>query len=431
MSNLLWANLINLYQPANCDRAEFDKIVNKSYIPLLRIFSQSPEIKFTLNLPGSTVDLLIKTGFGPLIKKIAEMADRGQIDFTMTPKYQPLMPFLNDDDIDRQVEAGNKICKKYFGINYTPRGLYSPYLAYSPVVSKTTARFGLKWVITDDISLSNGNQNNNTMLFMDKAAGGIILIPRHRELSDQLEGNIWARKIPRSASEFVQAASQKCANDKYFVTVINAEYFGHTHAGRHGLLKALYGDNRLRKVAVSDLRALVKRKEFVKATEGTAETAMQDMKRKKPFQVWQNESNVLQQTLWQLFNLASAEIKNAGAKGDPQYVRAREMFDSSSAAVNWLMVSGSPWWNSAYALQASDDLAIAVFVLLSSPLKAKENAIALRLKLYSDVEQFEKNGEVKKWQKNCLRANNIPFERYFNKPQPEQERLSNNGSKEN
>jgi hypothetical protein len=91
------------------------------------------------------------------------------------------------------------------------------------------------------------------------------------------------------------------------------------------------------------------------------------------------------------------------------------MFDSASAAANWLMISGNPWFNGAYALQAADDMAIAVFVLLSSSLKSKENAIALRLKLYEDMDQYEKNGEIKKWQKNCLRTNNIPFERFFNR----------------
>jgi len=420
MSNLLWGNLINFYQPPTIDRAELDKIVNKSYIPVLRIFSQNPDLRFTINLPGSTVELLIKTGFGTLIKKIAEMAERGQIDFTMTPKYQPIMPFLDDNDLDRQIEASNKICKRYFGINYTPKGLYSPCMAYSPVVSKVTARFGLKWVVVDDISISNGNQNGRILLYMDKAAGGIILIPRHRELSELLQGAVWAKKLPRSSSDFIQMALQKCPNDKYFVTVIDAEYFGYTHAGRHGLLKALYNEAKIRKVTLSDLRTQIKRKEFIKPVEGTAETRPNDMKRKKPYFLWQNESNIIQQTLWQLFNLASAEIKNAGSKGDPQYVRAREMFDSASASVNWLMASGNPWWNGAYALQAADDLAIAVFVLLSSPLKAKENAIAMRLKLYEDIEQFEKNGEIKKWQKNCLRLNNIPFERFFTRLQPEE-----------
>jgi hypothetical protein len=412
MSNLAWTNLVNFYQPPNCDRTELEQIVNKSYLPILRIFAQNPDLKFSINLPGSTVELLIRTGFGQMIKKIAEMAERGQVDFAMSPKYQPVMPFLSDDDIDRQVEAGNKICKRYFGINYTPRGMYSPFLAYSPAVSKATARFGLKWVVTDEISLSNG-QSNYSSLFMDKSAGGVILFPRHRELSDALEGNIWSKKIPKSSAEFVQMAQQKCGNFKYFVTVIHADYFGYRQPGRYGLFKALCAENKLKRMSVSELRSYVKRKEFVRAFDGTAETRPNDMKRKKPFLAWQNDNNAVQQTLWQLFNLASAEIKNAGSKGDPQYVRAREMFDSASAGVNWLMASGCPYWNSAYPLQAADDLAIAVFVLMSSALKAKETAIAHRQKLYDIIEQVEKSGEVKKWQKNFLRGNNIPFEKYF------------------
>jgi hypothetical protein len=58
-------------------------------------------------------------------------------------------------------------------------------------------------------------------------------------------------------------------------------------------------------------------------------------------------------------------------------------------------------------------------VLLSSSLKSKEAAIAQRIKIYADIEQNEKAGEYKKWQKNFLRINNIPFERFFVKPPEE------------
>jgi alpha-amylase/alpha-mannosidase (GH57 family) len=413
MSSLLWANLINMYQPPNCDRAELESIVNKSYLPLFKFFAQSPEYKLTLNIPACTVELLIKTGFGQIIKKIASLADAGQIDFTATPRYQPLIPLQSEEDIDRQIEVNSKICKRYFGINYSPKGFYSPNLGYSPKASKAAARFGLKWVAIDEISIQAKPQNAYQSLFMDKSAGGIILMPKHRDLSDQLEGSIWAKKVPKAASEFVQSAIQMCANDKYFITVTEAESFGYRQPGRHGFLKALYGERKLKPTTVSELRLFIKRKEFVKAVEGSIETQPYNMKKKKPFQVWENDNNPLQQTLWQLFNLASAEIKNAGAKGDAQFIRAREMFDASSAAINWLSASCNPYWNGAYPLQVADDLSIAVFVLMSSPLKAKEAAIALRQKIYDIVEQFEKSGEVKKLQRNFLRVNNIPFERFL------------------
>ena len=283
-------------------------------------------------------------------------------------------------------------------------------------MAKTAARFGLKWVTIDQVSITNGTPPGTSSLFMDKSAGGVILMPRHRDLSDQLEGNIWAKRIPRSSSEFVQSATQSCANDKYFITVTDADAFGYRQPGRYGLLRGLYLEGKLKRVTVSELRFSIKKKEFVKPVEGSLETSLNDIRRKKPFQLWQNENNVIQQTLWQIFNLSTAEIKNAGAKGDPQFLRAREMYDMASGGINWLMSSANPYWNNAYALQTADDLAIAVFVLLSSPLKAKENAIALRQKIYDQIEQLEKSGEIKKMQKNFLRQNNIPFERFFSKP---------------
>lgn len=412
MAQLNWANLIDMYQSPNIDRGELEKIVNRSYLPILRIFEQAPKAAFTLNLPGSTIELLIKTGFGQIIKKLNVLAERGQVDFTLTPSFQPLIPFLEDEDVDRQIEAHIKICKRYFGIYFKPQGLYSPHLAYAQKSGKAGARFSMKWILVDEYVVQPKNYSS---LFMDRGAGGILLMPVRRDITWQLNGSFRARKVPRSASEMLQnIMSISSNNTRYLITVSDAHNFGHRLAGRHNILKALYQDGRIRSVSVSQLRRYVKRKEFAKPSDGSSETFNNEAKRKKPFFLWENDKNPIQQTLWKLFNLASTEIKNAGTKGDPQYIRARDLLDSSSAALNWHQISCRPWWEKNYALQAADDLAIAVFVILSSAPKIKENAIALRQKLYDQITQYEKSGEMKKLQKSYLKSNNIPPDRFYN-----------------
>jgi len=412
MAVSFWANLIDMYQPPNCDRSTLEKIVKQSYLPILRVYEQNPKTGFTLNLPGSTVELLIRTGFGEIIKKIARMADQGQVDFTMTPKYQPLMPFLEDDEIDRQIEAHNKICKRYFGISYKPQGLYSPYLAYSPKVAKTGARFAVKWVAVDENAVKNKGQGGINNLFMDKSAGGILLMSCHREAADLLGGSLWAPRVPRSAAEFLQMSSKSLSADRYFITCLEARNIGFDNPGRHGLLRSLIQDSKVRALSVSQLRRYIKRKDFARGMECALYTPLNDSKKRKPFALWDNPQNQIQQTLWQLFRIAAAEIRNAGTKGDPQYVRAREMYDSASGAVNWAMASCAPWWDRRYPQQAADDLAVAVFVVLSSPPKIKDKAIELRVKLYEQIEAFEKSGEHKKLQKAFLKANNIQYDRF-------------------
>lgn len=411
MPQLTWANLVDMYQAPNIDRSELEKIVNRSYLPLLRIFEQTPKAAFSLNLPGSTIELLIKTGFGNIIKKLNVLAERGQIDFTITPSFQPLLPFQDDDDIDRQIEAHNKTCKRYFGIYYKPQGLYSPYLAYATRAGKTGARFSMKWVLVDEFVIQS---KNYSALFMDKGAGGILLIPVRRDITWQLNGSFRARKVPKSASEMLKNIIGLSSNNtRYLITVSEAHNFGHRLAGRHNLLRALYQDGRIRSVSISQLRRYIKRKEFVKPADGSTETFNNDAKRKKPFHLWENDKNPIQQSLWKLYKLAATEIKNAGAKGDPQYIRARELMDISSAAINWDRISCRPWWDKTYALKAADDLAIAVFVILSSAPKVKDNAIGLRQKIYDQVTQYEKSGEMKKLQKSYLKSNNIPPDRFY------------------
>lgn len=413
MAALLWANLIDMYQPPNCDRSVLEKIIKHSYLPLLKIFEQNPDLGFTLNLPGITVELMIRTGFGDVIKKIAILSERGQIEFTTTPKYQPLIPLHGDDDVDRQIEAHNKICRRYFGISYNPQGLYSPFLAYSQKVSKAGARFMSKWVIVDENSIKPKPQNGYNSLYMDKSAGGILLMGCRRDISDQLGGSFWARKIPRSASEFLQAALKQASNDKYLITAIDARNFGYDNPGRHSLLRALYRDNRLKAITISQMRRFIKRKDFIRAVDGSSVTVKEDSKKRRPFLIWEDDRNPIHQSLWKLYKMAASEIKNAATKGDPQLTRAREMIDSASAAINWSMASCSPWWDAAYPRQAADDLAIAIFVLLSSAPRVKDQAIALRVKIYEQIEQLEKSGERKKAQKTFLKANNIQFDRFF------------------
>jgi len=405
--------MIDFYQPPNIDRLEFEKIVSRSYLQIIKIFEQNPKLTTTINLPGSTIDLLIKTGFGKMINSIAMLAERGQIDFTMTPSYQPLIPLTEDDDMDRQILTHNKICERYFGIYYKPQGLYSPYLAHSQKVSKVGARFALKWIVVDELVLGRRNYNS---LFMDKTAGGILLMPVHREVSNRLNGSFKASHIPKSSSDFIQGLS-KLASDKhkYIITVTEAQYFGHKHSGRQGLLRALFRENKIKAVSISQLRKYIKRKEFAKPNIGSSETLMNGNGRNRPFALWENNKNPIINSLWKIYKLASAEIKNAGSKGDSQYIRARDILDFASGAVNWSMSSCWPWWNKEYSLKVADDLAIAVFVLSSSSAKTKEKAIAMRQELHDIVEKFEKSGEPRKIQKNYLKTNKIPFDKYFRK----------------
>ena len=413
MAVTFWANLIDMYQPPNCDRSVLEKIVKQSYLPILRVYEQSPKVGFTLNLPGSTIDLLIRTGFGDVIKKIAHLADLGQVDFTMTPKYQPLMPLIDDDEIDRQIDAHNKICKRYFGINYKPQGLYSPFLAYSPKIAKTGARYGMKWVAIDEFAIKSENKGGVNNLFMDKSAGGILLMSCQRETSDLLGGSFWTPRVPRSSSEFLQMSSKKISADRYFITRLEARNIGYDNPGRHGLLRSLIKDTKVKAVSVNQLRRYIKRKDFARVVDCSIYTPTDNSKKRKPFALWDNPQNQIQQTLWKLFKIGSAEVKNAGAKGDPQYIRAREMYDSVTAGINWLMASCSPYWDGKYPQQAADDLAIAVFVLLSSSPKIKDQAISLRVKMYEQIESFEKSGEHKKLQKSFLKSCNIPYDRFL------------------
>jgi alpha-amylase/alpha-mannosidase (GH57 family) len=60
---LFWANLLHFYQPLDQDRTIVEKVVNESYLPVLRIYEQIPTAKATINISGCLIELLISHRF--------------------------------------------------------------------------------------------------------------------------------------------------------------------------------------------------------------------------------------------------------------------------------------------------------------------------------------------------------------------------------
>jgi len=96
---LYWANLLHFYQPPDQDRNILERVVNESYHPVIRIFEQIPSAKATVNIQSCLIELLIKTGFGKIVTRLKKLADNGQIEFTVSPRFHPILPFISDDEI--------------------------------------------------------------------------------------------------------------------------------------------------------------------------------------------------------------------------------------------------------------------------------------------------------------------------------------------
>ena len=86
--------LFHIYQPPVQIAPVIKQIVNESYRPLIEALYSHPEAKITLNINGTLTEQLHDFGYDDLIGGITTLASRGQIDFTGSAKFHPLLPLM-------------------------------------------------------------------------------------------------------------------------------------------------------------------------------------------------------------------------------------------------------------------------------------------------------------------------------------------------
>jgi len=411
---LYWANLLHFYQPPDQDRAILERVVNESYHPVLKIFEQIPTAKATINIQGCLIELLIKTGFGKVVTRIRELTKTGQIELMVTPRFHPFLPFISDDEADRQIIQHIKICKKYFGLNYNPRGFYSPEMAYNTNIGKYAARYGCRWMPVDEITVDGTlDQIAYDRLYMDKGAGGLVLVPRCRELSEAMAGSMFAKNVLQNTNDFVAMA--ETGQRKYIFTANDVEQFGHHQKGSQNLLRFLYRDTRLTSMTVSELTGHIRKKEYCKALPADWFSTIDEVKKRQIHRVWKDSNNNIHKALWELYKLAFTEIKAAGQNGDILHTRARDMLAAATPSCSFFWASCRPWWYGVYPENAATGMCLALYSLLAPPAKIKDKAFKIRQDIYEMVKQLNTQGEAKKLQIKYLKSVNIDPKRFFEK----------------
>jgi len=409
---IFWANLLHFYQPPDQDRGILERVVNESYHPVIRIFEQIPSAKATINIQGCLVELLIKTGFGKIVSRLKALGESGQIEFTMTPRFHPFLPGLPDEETDRQITQNTRIMRSYFGLYYNPQGFYSPELAYDTSVAKATARNGCRWLAVDEITISGQiGQTTFDKLFMDKSAGGLVLIPSDRKISQALAGSIFARETVRNTNDFIKIASDP--RRKYVFTANDVEHFGHHQKGGASLLRLLYRDPRLESVMATELLGIVRKKEYCKPHHSDWTTTPEELRRGEISHTWRNPANKIHKILWELHKLAFDEIRNASQSGDILHNRARDLLGAASASCSFFWASCRPWWYGVYPENAATNMCLALFSLLAPSPKVKDRAFKLRQDIYNLVRQMNDSGEARKLQLAFLKSRNIDAKIFF------------------
>lgn len=138
---------IHNHQPVGNFDFVFEDAYNKSYNPLLNIFSKFPEFKVNLHYTGILLDW-IERNHPEHFEIIKKMVDNGQAEILSGGFYEPILAVIPENDAIGQIKKQNEYIKQHFG--YNPSGMWLAERVWEPTLPKVIHQSDIAYTVIDD-----------------------------------------------------------------------------------------------------------------------------------------------------------------------------------------------------------------------------------------------------------------------------------------
>ncbi len=383
-----WSNFFHIYQPPAWDEAIVRRATAEAYQPMVAILQQHPEIKITLNITGSLIDQLVALGLTDVLQSIRRLAERGQIELVGSAKYHPILPLLPAEEIVRQIELQEIVCRETFGSAFHPKGFYAPEMAYSASLEPILINRGYEWIIIDEVC---SGQPLGTTLFDRRymTGGGLGVVFRNRFLSDFLSFSATIDQPEKS----VAALQGDIRTTAGLVTAMDGENLGHHRAGVDRLWEILVTWPEIATETVSEYRDRQSTESVIELHDGSWSSQPQEITANIPFGLWNHPNNPIHKLQWQLTHLVITAVRSA--ESDPTFEVARRLLDMALTSDKYWWASASPWWDMTIVIRETQRLVDVLATLTRVPTKTMNAAERLMQQVATTTELWEKTGLAK------------------------------------
>lgn len=316
-----WVNILHLYQPPTQTKEIVGEVVRESYEKILSLLDGYPDLRLTLNISGSLLELLIKYGHENIINGFKRHADRGAVELLSSAMYHPILPLLSEREILRQIKLHDEISKKCFGDAYKPCGFYFPEMAYSQSAAETVGKAGFKWTILDEI---------HTVEKVDfekrYTIGGLKLGVVFRDSS-------FSRTFPPESIVLDLEKIEK----QYIVTCHDGEVYGHWHKDDRGYYKKAFSHTQISTLTVSEYLAELSKAGDITIRDASWESKPEELEQHIALSLWNDPRNKIHGML-ETFKREVLMLVESH-QNNPGYFLARHHADRGVASCAW-------WWAS-------------------------------------------------------------------------------------
>lgn len=327
---MLWLNFLHLYQPANLDTYFIKEAADKSYLRLLRLLEENPNVRFTFNISACLLERLVDAGYHDFLRRFKILVQRGQVELLGSAAYHAFLPLIPETEVRAQIKEQESLIKKHFG-PVKLRGFFSPEMAYSKELARIVKSLGYDWMVLDGISWhTKARQKHDcNRPYIDKASG-LKIIFRNRQLSNAY--------VPKEIKRLLKEGKEQVV-----ITATDGELYGLRHEDPRAELENIVSHKDLQTKTYSEFinSFSVDSLKKIDLRSSTWESDERELKLRRPFWLWHAPKNKIHNYSWRLAELAmSLEQK---FKKDKNYQSCR-----------WHLVRGLAsctfWWASGRSL---------------------------------------------------------------------------------
>ncbi|MFW9879458.1 MAG: hypothetical protein ACFFG0_40800 [Candidatus Thorarchaeota archaeon] len=384
-----FAFLFHIYQPPVQIPAVIKQIVKESYRPIFEALREHPEAKITLNINATLTEQLHDFGYDDLIETITTLASRGQIEFTGSGKFHPLLPLIPEPEIKRQIELNNETNRHFFGKLYKPRGFFPPEMAVSEEVFKIVKKTGFEWMIMSGIANTLPEFPTN---FISVHPNGLKVLFR----DDYVSIDCAFDKI-NNVETFANRLKYKgTSEDQYVILSLDGETFGHhvKHAIKDFLIPLFdavpYRDD----IKLCSVSEIVDRfpKGFTQIPRDSSWSTMPyDIAHDVPFPLWQDPNNEIHLEQHRFFMYALTLIHLAAKYHDGMSDDKKNIFDNARNLLDRGIHSCQQWWASKRPWYSPDMILRGLNEVLMASVNAKRSIPESNLDIKEAMELIMKD----------------------------------------
>ncbi len=374
---IYWAQLLHFYQPPTQVPSILKKICDESYRPLLQVLEEFPNARVTINFNGVLTDMLMDCGHKDVIDGLRGLAENGQLEFTGTGKYHPILPLIPKEEAKRQIDLNIQTNRRSFGKGYAPQGFFPPEMCYSRGILLPIVKSGCRWIILSGIACP-AEWPLDIIYRVEYEGQDVAVFFRDDVLSNRISFQDLGAKEFIAHLEDWQGQKQSI----YVVTAMDAETYGHHIQGWERIFlarvyeeleptaehleevkqaKALAGQHaaflangeaagKIQMVTISQLLDLFPQGHPIEPRPSSWSTTADDMEAGNYFPLWQDRNNEVHRLQWEHLNICIELVNKALECADNDESRhsaaiARGLLDRAEHSCQMWWASKRPMWD--------------------------------------------------------------------------------------